>query len=49
MNIFWGMMKLWIFFGGSSLIWTILGGSFLYILGLFHKDLVQNWKILGGC
>ena len=28
MNIFGGMMKLWIFLGGSSLIWTIFGGHF---------------------
>ena len=43
MNIFGGMMKLWIFFFvGAITKLDYFGGSFLYILGLFLKVKVQN-------
>ena len=48
MKIFWGIMKLWIFFGCHHKTELLLG-SFLYILGLFLKVTVQNWNIVGGC
>ena len=52
-NILGGMMKWNIIFvcgggGGSSQNWTIFGGSYLYILGLFLTAMVQNLNILGG-
>ena len=41
MNIFWGMIKIWIFFGGNHKTGLFLG-SFIYILGPFLKVKVQN-------
>ena len=40
-NIFWGLMILWIFFGGHHKIGLYLG-AFLCILGSFLKVKVQN-------
>ena len=41
MNIFGGMIKLWIFLGGHHKTGLFLG-SFIYILGPFLKVKVQN-------
>ena len=41
MLIFWGMKKLWVLFGVITKL-DCLWGSFLNILGLFHKVKGQN-------
>ena len=52
-NIFWGMMKLWTFFGVITTGLFFWGGRgsfilYIYFLGLFLKVKVQNWNIFWG-
>ena len=46
--IIWGMKKLLVFLGAITKL-NYLWGSYLNILGLFHKVKVQNWNIFWGC
>ena len=45
-NIFWGMKILWIFFGGSSHIWTIFSGHFYAFYGLFLRSRYRIGDVL---